>query len=48
MKSSPLHLKLQSDRWYRACPAELQAALVRLSLRLDSEMANTFSGCHRA
>ena len=31
MKSSPLHLKLQADRWYRACPAELQAALVRLS-----------------
>lgn len=31
MKSSPLHLKLGSDKWYRACPAELQAALVRLS-----------------
>lgn len=31
MKSSPLHLKLGTDKWYRACPPELQAALVRLS-----------------
>lgn len=31
MKSSPLHLKLSTDKWYRACPRELQSALVRLS-----------------
>jgi CRP-like cAMP-binding protein len=31
MKSNPLHRKLSTDRWYRACPGELQAALVRLS-----------------
>lgn len=31
MKSNPLHLKLGTDKWYRACPPELQAALVRLS-----------------
>lgn len=38
MTHSALHLKLQSDRWYRACPAELQSALLSLSrtLRLSN------------
>lgn len=41
MKTSALHLKLHSDRWYRACPAELQAALLRLSrtIRLSDGQA---------
>jgi CRP/FNR family cyclic AMP-dependent transcriptional regulator len=31
MKTNPLYRKLMTDKWFRACPSELQAALVRLS-----------------